>query len=348
MGVGQRHYGSDYFNVQRFAGDKIGCALHGCEGGIFDRSTFRANLRLLVSTSILEEGIDVNSQDWDNLTAIIAASSSGHLDIVKLLHQRGADASARDKDNITALMESAIGGHKNVAEFLVKHGAGVDAVAASGVSALWLAAGEGRADLVKFFLNKGADNQNKRMDGITALMAACVGGHLDAAKQLVNSGSDVHAVDQDGLSAIMNAAENGSVPVVSYLIDHGASPINMSTTGFTPLIVAAAGGHLGVVELLIAKGRAQLDALLGTMREGSERAKDLHEALAGGLRTLRHCDQGSLLTVDILLTDPSEIEGGTLQTLECDGRLQAHEWATLLKPRTQRWARTARRITLPM
>ena len=81
----------------------------------------------------LEEGIDVNSQDWDNLTAIIAASSSGHLDIVKLLHQRGADASARDKDNITALMESAIGGHKNVAEFLVKHGAGVDAVAASGV-----------------------------------------------------------------------------------------------------------------------------------------------------------------------------------------------------------------------
>lgn len=208
----------------------------------------------------LEDGIDVNSQDWDNLTSIIAASSTGHMDIVKLLNQKGADVNARDKDNITALMEAAIAGHKNIAEFLVKQGSEVDSTAASGVSALWLAAGEGKADLVKYLLNKGAKCDNKRMDGITALMAACIGGHLDVAKLLINAGSDVQAVDQDGLSAIMNAAENGSVPVVSYLIDHGASPTNMSTTGFTPLIVAAAGGHLGVVETLISRG-AEVDVM---------------------------------------------------------------------------------------
>ena len=47
----------------------------------------------------------------------------------------------------------------------------------------------------------------------------------------------------------------------------------------------------------------------------------------GGLHTQRHCDHGSLITIDILLTDPSEIEGGVLQTLEADGELRSHEWA---------------------
>ncbi len=46
----------------------------------------------------------------------------------------------------------------------------------------------------------------------------------------------------------------------------------------------------------------------------------------GGLHTQRHCDQGSLITVDIILTDPMSIEGGTLQTLEPDGTLLDHEW----------------------
>ena len=46
----------------------------------------------------------------------------------------------------------------------------------------------------------------------------------------------------------------------------------------------------------------------------------------GGLRTLKHVDQGSLVTIDILLSDPAEIEGGVLQTLEADGALLPHAW----------------------
>jgi len=232
---------------------------------------------------LLEEGVEVNSRDWDNLTAVIASSSGGHLELVQALHGKGANLNAADKDSITALMEAAIMGHQPVADFLVKQGALVDAKAASGVTALWLAAGEGRADLVKFLVAQAGDVNNKRMDGITALMAACVGGHLAAAQLLVEAGSDVSAVDQDGLSAVMNAAENGSVPVVSFLLEHGASPSNMSTTGFTPLIVAAAGGHKGVVELLVASG-AEVDVM------HSEGVNALMYAAAGG-----HNDVVSLL-----------------------------------------------------
>lgn len=39
--------------------------------------------------SYLKNKVDVNSRDWDQLTALIAAASAGHLDIVKLLLDAG-------------------------------------------------------------------------------------------------------------------------------------------------------------------------------------------------------------------------------------------------------------------
>jgi len=71
----------------------------------------------------LKDGVDVNSRDWDNLTAVVAAASAGHKKLVQLLVREGADVNAMDKDNITALMEASIMGHKDIAELLVKEGA---------------------------------------------------------------------------------------------------------------------------------------------------------------------------------------------------------------------------------
>lgn len=39
----------------------------------------------------------VMNRDWDNLTAVIAAASAGHLDMVKFLVDSGADINAKDK-----------------------------------------------------------------------------------------------------------------------------------------------------------------------------------------------------------------------------------------------------------
>ncbi|CAM9321837.1 unnamed protein product [Chrysoparadoxa australica] len=202
----------------------------------------------------LEEGVDVNSQDWDQLTPLIAAASAGHLDVVKLLVSKGADVNASDKDAITALMEAAIMDHQSVVKYLLKEGAEVDATTTSGVTALWLAAGEGRREEVSLLLSKKADVNVSRSDGISVVMAASVGGHYEVVRLLVEEGADIHQTDQDGLTALMNAAEIGSVDIVGYLLDKGADPNVMSHTGFTPLILGAAGGHLAVIKRLVAKG----------------------------------------------------------------------------------------------
>jgi hypothetical protein len=56
--------------------------------------------------ALLKDGVDVNVRDWDELTALIPAASSGHLEICKLLVKEGIDVNAKDKDGITALMEA--------------------------------------------------------------------------------------------------------------------------------------------------------------------------------------------------------------------------------------------------
>jgi serine/threonine-protein phosphatase 6 regulatory ankyrin repeat subunit B len=207
--------------------------------------------------ALLKEGIDVNSRDWDDLTALIPAASAGHLDIVKLLIKEGVDVNAQDKDGISALMEASIMGHTKIVQFLLENGAEVDATAGSEVSALWLAASEGKTDVMKILLQKHADASNSRSDGITALMTASVGGHVDAVKFLLENGADATATDKDGLTALLNAAEKGSVEVLKLLATHVNDPKYldiMSNTGFNALIIAAAHGHADAIEYLIEAG----------------------------------------------------------------------------------------------
>jgi len=57
------------------------------------------------------------------------------------------------------------------------------------------------------------------------------------------------------------------------------------------------------------------------------RCAEYHTVLeAGGLPIEKHTDHGSLLTLDIMLSDTSDFSGGTFQTLEADGTLQPHQF----------------------
>jgi len=224
----------------------------------------------LTAVQQLLEDVDVNVKDWDDLTAIIPAASSGNIDIVKLLVKKGADVNARDKDGITALMEASIMGHVDVVKELLEESALVDSQANSRVTALWLASGEGKADVLKHLLEAGADATNTRVDGITALMTASVGGHTDAVGLLLEHGADPRAVDKDGLTPLMNAAENGTVPVLKLLAQAGAKTDEehqdkyvdiMSSTGFNALIIASAHGHVEAIRYLIKVANVDINSL---------------------------------------------------------------------------------------
>ena len=57
------------------------------------------------------------------------------------------------------------------------------------------------------------------------------------------------------------------------------------------------------------------------------RCVEYHTVEPGGsLPFVHHYDAGSLLTVDVMLSDSSEYEGGVFRTLECDGSMKEHSF----------------------
>ena len=103
---------------------------------------------------LVEHGADVNAQDNDGYTALLAAAVSGavsgampgavllgpvelvKVEIVRLLVEHGADVNAQDNDGYTALLVAAMLGDVEVVRLLVEHGADVNAQDNDGRTAL--------------------------------------------------------------------------------------------------------------------------------------------------------------------------------------------------------------------
>ena len=214
---------------------------------------------------MLKEGVDVNSRDWDELTALIPAASAGHVEICKFLVEKGIDINAKDKDGITALMEASIMGHTDVVKFLLENGADANEAASSEVTALWLAASEGKTEVMKILLDKGVDASNARVDGITALMTASVGGHANAVALLLEQGADPLIEDSQGHTPLINAAEVGDVEVMKLLVEKvgNADYVNhAASNGLSAIVMAAASGKTDALKFLIEKG-ANVNAVYG-------------------------------------------------------------------------------------
>ena len=106
--------------------------------------------------SILNKGkVDINAKNKDGETALMLASSEGHLEMVKLLVENGADYT----------------------------------------NALRLASREGHLEIVKLLIENGANINAKDNDGETALMGASYNGHLEVVKYLIENGADVNIKD---------------------------------------------------------------------------------------------------------------------------------------------------------
>ena len=88
--------------------------------------------------------------------SLIEAASKGDIDTVRTLLAKGADVNAEDNDGNTALMASAKNGHTNIVQVLLKQGADVNAKTKSGETALMIAKKMGHEEIVLIFKEAGA------------------------------------------------------------------------------------------------------------------------------------------------------------------------------------------------
>ncbi len=148
---------------------------------------------------------------------LIEAAKAGNIEDVKRLLEQGAEVDAQDYYRETAMMWAARKGHLKIIEFLVGKGADVNARNNYGWTAIMNAAWRGRVDVVEFLANKGVDVNVKNYNGETALMKAAFWGNSDNVRLLAEHGADPGVKNDEGKTAAMISREKGHKEVADYL-----------------------------------------------------------------------------------------------------------------------------------
>jgi uncharacterized protein len=176
----------------------------------------------------------------EDQTALIMASSRGHVAVVKMLLDRGADVNAQ------------IGNGHWKGRTALSSAVGV--IPRKETTANYL-------EIAGILIDKGADVNAREADDIrsdrweegvfnTVLMRACSNNamNMDVVKLLVSRGADVNVVDKNGRSAF---GECWSTEAREYLLAHGA---DIKKCGGDAIIRAAGSGKNSVVIFLLDRG----------------------------------------------------------------------------------------------
>ena len=150
---------------------------------LFFQAALEGNINVVEEA--INKGININSADTENRTALMLSAFNGHLEIVKLLITKGSDVNILDATNRTALMFASTGPFNSTVELLLDAGSNPNI----------------------------ADN----VEQWTAVMFAAAEGQLEVVKTLVANGADLSMLDQDGESAYDFALLKGHTEVAEYI-----------------------------------------------------------------------------------------------------------------------------------
>ena len=192
---------------------------------------------------LLDVGANINEQDKDGLTALMAAASKGRVDVVSLLLENGADIKLKNKEEETALDFARIGLIKEIILRQVVLNRG-----------LLNTVKESKKGEVANWLNQGAQVNVKDDRGRTPLMVAAYCGNEEIVELLFGYGAAVEARDGNGYTALIIAADKGKEKIVELLLGHSAAVDVKNRLGSSALMRASSNGHKDVVGALLAKG----------------------------------------------------------------------------------------------
>lgn len=232
--------------------------------------------------------------------ALMLASSTGRVEVVRALLKAGADPEAKDKEGKTALMLANEKEHVAVVEVL--RGCGADQ-SGFAVQEYLRAAMRGDVARVREYLDLGMDVNAVYANGAKALISAIRNGHIEVVRLLLERGAKAMttstakawgtAFHADALSL---AAEGGHLEMVRLLIKAGADAKKSRMFGQSALEAAARNGHAEVIRELIRAG-------------ASIRTSDALEALEGAVRNRKQDAAFALLTAGM---KPRGREGANL------------------------------------
>jgi ankyrin repeat protein len=191
-----------------------------------------------------QAGIDVNAQNSEGVTALMAAAQKGRAEIVKKLLDQKADPNVAGKDGQTALMLASENNQLPIVQALLKKNADPNLTDHNGWTALMKAVYAGNAKCVEAIADRSRQEVNR------GLLVAALMGHKDTAKILLDYGAEVDTHADDGRTPLMFAASKGNKELVTFLLQSGADPSLADKTGANAAAIAKAKGFSEVAALL--------------------------------------------------------------------------------------------------
>jgi ankyrin repeat protein len=188
----------------------------------------------------LAAGMDPNVQNAAGVTALMAASKNGRIEVVNKLLTQKVNVDAQDKQGVTALMLAAENNQLETVKLLLKKNADPNTEDQSGWSALMKAVFQGNTGCVETLAARSRQEVNR------GLLIAALTGHREIAKVLLDDGAEVDSRADDGRTPLMLAASKGDIDLVSLLLQAGADPAITDKSGATAGALAIAKGYQNV------------------------------------------------------------------------------------------------------
>jgi ankyrin repeat protein len=192
----------------------------------------------------LAAGIDLNAQSAAGITALMAASKNGRIDVVNKLLDQKVNVDAEGKQGVTALMLAAENNQPEIVKLLLKKKADPNIEDQTGWSALMKAVFQGNTSCVEALAARSRQEVNR------GLLVAALTGRKEIAKVLLDNGAEIDTRADDGRTPLMLAASKGDSDLVVFLLQAGADPSLTDKSGVTASSLAMAKGHQEVAERL--------------------------------------------------------------------------------------------------
>eukprot|EP01086_Lenisia_limosa_P002883 TRINITY_DN16971_c0_g1_i1.p1 TRINITY_DN16971_c0_g1~~TRINITY_DN16971_c0_g1_i1.p1 ORF type:complete len:251 (+),score=47.55 TRINITY_DN16971_c0_g1_i1:2-754(+) len=189
---------------------------------------------------------------------LLNEAAHGNVEELKaVLKKDGLDLEVENEDKMTALHLAVANGHLDCVLELVQAGAKIDAPDANGTTPLHAAVGYNYPEIVDFLLANGHESMVKDKEGGTPLMFAALNNRITIAKRLVSSTKKtkelVNAQNSDGYTALhMAVLDSENHEMVEELLKMGVNPMLRDSDNLTAEGLAIsnaymlAGQHLSI------------------------------------------------------------------------------------------------------
>ena len=218
--------------------------------------------------TLLDSGLNVNSGDLINQTALMSATQGCHVKLIRALLERGADLEVENSMGYTALTYAlARSGDWPGWKSAELDRRPLDLLRAAGAKhRLFEAVLLNDLNLARLRLDEGAspDSGEWRYDGPMLMIAARL-GHLAIVDLLLDRGANIEALDDLNQTALVEAVHCDQVTVVRRLLERGADA-NGKHASRSALTDALSRGQGQIAVLLLTKGAqwSPVDALILT------------------------------------------------------------------------------------